>query len=316
MRNVLLFALGGTIACVPTKRGLVPRLTATGLISAIQVPSGISVTGIDFLQRTIVFPQDWTALAKKIALEYDRYDGFVVTLGTDTLAYAAAALSLALKNLGKPVVLTGAMRPPHHPQTDAKRNLRDALRVASEKNIGGVLVVFDRSVIRGEAVSKVRSDSVNAFESIGEKPIGFVEREKIIWRKKPRAARNRLRAEPYFETQVANITLMPQAKPACLRYSSLKKYRGILVEGYGDGNVPSTLVPELQKLARTRILVLASQCAYGGVHHRYEGGAALLKAGALSAGTMTKEMALAKLMWALGQAKRNSRAKEIFGAVP
>ena len=316
MRNVLLLALGGTIACVPTKRGLAPRLTATDLISAIKVPSGTLVRGVDFLQRTIVFPEDWEALARKICATYDAHDGFVVTLGTDTLAYAAAALSLALKNLGKPIVLTGAMRPPHHPQTDAKRNLRDALRVASEGSIGGVLVVFDRAVMRGETVSKVWSDSVNAFESIHETPVGFVERGGITWRKKPRAARNRLRAEPYFETQVANITLMPQVKPACLRYSSLKKYRGILVEGYGDGNVPSTLVLELQKLARARILVLASQCAYGGVYHRYEGGAALLGAGALSAGTMTKEMALAKLMWALGQSKRNKRVKEIFGAVP
>ena len=310
MRKILLLALGGTIACVPTKRGLMPKLRARELIAQIRIPWGVAVTGEDFLKRTVLFPQDWNAVATKIFREYDAFDGFVITLGTDSLAYTAAALSLALQNLSKPVVLTGAMRPLHHPRTDAKKNLRAAIAVAAKRGVGGVCVVFNGAIMPGATVSKVRSDSVDAFESINEKPLGHVRGQKVMWLRRSFARRGRLRLAPHFEMNVANITLMPQTQPQFVR--ALKKYRGVLVEGYGDGNVPSNLIRDFKGLALKKVLVLASQCAYGAVGHHYEGGSALVRAGALSADAMTKETALVKLMWALGQAKSNKEARRIF----
>ena len=95
----------------------------------------------------------------------------------------------------------------------------------------------------------------------------------------------------------------------------LSPYRGIVIEGYGDGNVSSHLVPVLKRLARRKIVVLASQCTYGKTRHEYEGGALLMRSGALSAGDMTKETALVTLMWALGQSADREEAKDIFRRV-
>ena len=317
-RTVLHLALGGTIGCVRTAAGLAPRLGPKDLLRRARVPARTVVEGVDFLQRTVVFPRDWVALSRRIARALDRYDGFVVTLGTDTLAYVAAALTITLRNLGKPVVLTGAMIPIRDARTDARRNLSDALRVASTPGIGGVLVVFHGEILAGGSVSKVRSTDVDAFESINELALGRSSANGIAWRREPvvsaRGARGAaLEPKARFDTRVATCKLTPQVDAAFVE--GVAKYHGIVVEGYGDGNVPVELVPALSRLARRRIVVLASHCLHGAVRHRYEGGRALIRAGALSAGAATKEAALVRLMWALGQGRDRIHARRLFSAL-
>jgi len=301
MRKILLLALGGTIACVRTKRGLMPKLEAGDLLRLLPSPRGVIVDSIDFLKRTIVFPQDWVALSRKVFAVFDEYDGFVVTLGTDTLAFVSSALSLMLQNLSKPVVLTGAMKTMHSQQSDGRRNLRDAIRLATEEAVGGVFVVFNGKVLAGTAVSKVRNDSKDAFESINSPPLGYVVRNRIHWQNRPRRRKGKLQLQTHLDTRVITIELTPQLDIDF--FKSLASYRGIVVEGYGDGNVPSNLVSVLSRLAKKRIVILASQCPYGEVRHQYEGGAALIKNGAFSSHNMTKEMTSVKLMWVLGQSK-------------
>jgi L-asparaginase len=304
MRKILLLALGGTIACTRTKKGLSPKLKAGDLLRFVSVPPGVIVRGIDFLKRTIVFPWDWVALSRKIFSEFNQYDGFVVTLGTDTLAFVASALSLMLESLSKPVVLTGAMTTIRASQSDGRRNLKDAIRLASEESARGVFVVFNGKIIDGSTVSKVRSQGKAAFESINSLPLGYLVRERLRWRNKPPRPKGKLQLRTQLDTRVITVKLAPQLDADF--FKSLASYRGILVEGYGDGNVPTNLVPVLSRLAKKRIVVLASQCTYGSVLHQYEGGAALMRNGALSSHNMTTEMACVKLMWALGQSKDRS----------
>lgn len=312
-RKILLLTLGGTIACVKTRKGLVPKLKAADLISAISLPAGIKLEGKDFLERTIVFPEDWIALSREIFNRFEYYDGFVVTLGTDTLAYVAAALSLMLQNLSKPVVLTGAMNPITAQKSDGKSNLYNAVLTAAQPGVGGVFVVFNGKILEGNRVSKVRSEDINAFESINVPPAGIISKNKIRWHKCFARNKGNLVLKPFIDTRVALVKITPNIHPKF--FDGFKKYRGIVIESYGDGNIPSNLVCALKRLARRRIVILASQCTYGKVSHKYEGGASLIQAGAISAEDMTKEMTLVKLMWALGQNKKLDGARRILKKV-
>ena len=95
------------------------------------------------LDSTNMRPEHWLQIAACIEEDYDRYDGFVVTHGTDTLAYTAAALSYLVQRSIKPVVLTGAQKSIYTEDTDARRNLLDAFTYASDARSHGVCVVFD-----------------------------------------------------------------------------------------------------------------------------------------------------------------------------
>ncbi len=311
-RRILLLALGGTIACRETLRGRVPRLSPRELLQSVNVPDGVKVTAVDFLKLTIVSSEQWPVIAKKIADEYDRYDGFVITLGTDSLAYLSSALSLMLFDLGKPVVLTGAMNPMGFPKGDAERNLMDSITVAADDRACGAHVVFDGTIMDGACASKTNSEVNHAFESVNRPAQGVVRNGKVVWKKMPSRRQSPLVLHAELNTRVAMITLTPQLQP-----SFFKKFSdcdGLLIEGYGDGNVPNNLVRALTGFARRKVLVLASQCLHGCVRHRYEGGVALMGAGALTSGIMTKEMALARLMWSLGQSTRYRNARSLFQA--
>ncbi len=308
--RILLLALGGTIACRPTRDGLVPGLGAADLLAAITPPGGVQVEVADPITRTILYPADWVTLSEIIHDRRAHYDGFVITLGTDTLAHAACALALMLQGLDCGVVLTGAMQAIGGAAgAPARRNLRDALQVAATGQ-GGVFVVFHGKIMDGRCASKQRSDSDDAFDSVNAAPLGTVSRSKVRWRRKLTAPAGRRRLRSALSTNVALALLAPQTDPDAI--AALDRYDGIVVAGYGDGNVSDNLVAPLVELARRRLVVVASQCPHGAVHHRYAGGAALLRAGALSARALSLEMACVKLMWALGQAPTVRGARQLF----
>jgi L-asparaginase len=311
-RLVLLLALGGTIACRETPKGRVPTVTARELLKSVRPPPSLHVTAVDFLKLTIISSDRWAVIAKKIAEEYGGYDGFVITLGTDSLAYLASALSLMLLNLGKPVVLTGAMNPSGFPRSDAERNLLDSIIVAADTKANGVQVVFGGKIIDGSCVSKTNADAYHAFESINVPGRGLVKKGEIVWKKPPPRVRGELELRTKLNASVALITLTPQLHPDF--FKTFVSFDGLVIEGYGDGNVPNYLIKVLTSFARRKVLVLATQCTYGSTHHRYEGGKALIEAGALTAGNMTKELALTRLMWSLGHAKSAPDARAIFQA--
>ena len=114
MKNILLIATGGTIASKGTNSGLTPQLSSEEILEYI--PSVCRLCHVDALQlfnldSTNIEPKHWEAMAAAIKANYDRYDGFVILHGTDTMAYTSAALSYLIQNPSKPIVLTGAQRP-------------------------------------------------------------------------------------------------------------------------------------------------------------------------------------------------------------
>ena len=146
MKKILLLATGGTIASVQTEQGLAPATTAEEILSYIPEAKNLcdlSVQQIFNIDSTNIQPEHWVKIATEIQKEYERYDGFVITHGTDTMAYTSAALSYLIQNSEKPIIITGSQRPISASITDATKNLMDSIRFAIKKNVHGVFLVFD-----------------------------------------------------------------------------------------------------------------------------------------------------------------------------
>ena len=161
MRTILLIATGGTIASRPTAAGgLAPAITSQELLSC--VPELAEFCRIDAIQlynldSTNMGPEQWQGIAAAVQENYDRYDGFVITHGTDTMGYTAAALSY---------MLTGSQKSIYNRDTDARNNLWRAVAYACHPDAWGVQIVFDNQVILGTRARKTRTKSFNAFSSI------------------------------------------------------------------------------------------------------------------------------------------------------
>ena len=170
MRTILLIATGGTIASRPTAAGgLAPAITSQELLSC--VPELAEFCRIDAIQlynldSTNMGPEQWQGIAAAVQENYDRYDGFVITHGTDTMGYTAAALSYMIRKSPKPVVLTGSQKSIYNRDTDARNNLWRAVAYACHPDAWGVQIVFDNKVILGTRARKTRTKSFNAFSSI------------------------------------------------------------------------------------------------------------------------------------------------------
>ena len=123
MKHILMIATGGTIASKATADGLTPQLTSGELLA--EVPELEQLCRIDTVQlmnrdSTNINSRDWLQMAACVRAHYDAYDGFVLTHGTDTMAYTAAALSYLIQNNAKPVVITGSQKSIFNQDTDAR----------------------------------------------------------------------------------------------------------------------------------------------------------------------------------------------------
>ena len=183
-KNILLIATGGTIASQSGKNGLVPQMPAEFLLSC--VPEIKEFCNADALQlynidSTNVTPQHWIKLAACIQENYDKYDGFVVCHGTDTMAYTAAALSYLIQNSGKPIVFTGAQKSLLSEITDARKNLRDSILCALDDRSCDVMVVFSGNIIAGTRAKKTATFSFDAFSSINFPVIGKIQDDMVLY---------------------------------------------------------------------------------------------------------------------------------------
>ena len=141
MKNILIIATGGTIASKRTETGLSPLMTVEEMLAFVPEIRKIANVGVVQpmnLDSTNIAPSDWLVMEKCIEENYDRYDGFVILHGTDTMAYTAAALSYLVQNSPKPIVVTGAQRPIDMEVTDAKTNFTDSVRYADSPSAKGV----------------------------------------------------------------------------------------------------------------------------------------------------------------------------------
>ena len=182
MKNILLITTGGTIASRITEDGLTPSITSEEILQYVPQALNlcdISTIGLFNLDSTNICYLHWIAIVECIEKYYEDFDGFVITHGTDTMAYTAAALSYMIQNSRKPVVITGSQKPLDMVDTDARINLTNAIAFVCDDKACGVHIVFDNKVILGTRARKTHTKSFNAFKSIDFPEIAIVRDNKV-----------------------------------------------------------------------------------------------------------------------------------------
>jgi len=320
-KNILLIATGGTIASKKTEDGLAPQITSEELLGYVpEIKEFCNVETIQLLNidSTNIQPEYWVLMTEAIESNYDKYDGFVISHGTDTMSYTSAALSYLIQNLDKPVIITGAQKPINADITDAKKNLLDSFRFAAEKDVRGVYLVFDGKAIVGTRSRKVKSKSYSAFESINFPVAAIIDDSRIT-----KYIRGEKFTEPvkFFKNIFPSIFLLklaPGMEPDVLDYIG-EKYEGVVIESYGAGGLPfqdrRNFLEKLGALTeKGKIIVIATQVMFEGSDMGvYEVGVkALKKYNVLQAYDMTIEAAITKLMWIMAQTKDFDEVREMF----
>lgn len=268
-------------------------------------------------------PQLWGRIIQIIVGHYDRYDGFVILHGTDTMAFTASALSFMLQNLTKPVILTGSQLPINQLRTDGKENLITSIEIAAARKTDGtpyvpeVCIYFSGKLLRGNRSTKINSEGFNAFDSfnfphLADAGVNIAYHEDLILR--PDFAQP---MTPHFamDTNVLVFTLFPGIPEQTVRHVlEAPHLRGIIMRTYGSGNAPQQ--PWLMKLLtetteRGIVIINITQCATGPVEMaRYSGGFLLQNAGVISGYDATVECAITKLMHLLGHTTDTDLVRE------
>ena len=320
MKKILLLATGGTIASKNLGEGLTPALTAEDLLT--QAPEISHLCRVDAEQfcnqdSTNMRPENWVALARRVREAYADYDGFVITHGTDTMAYAAACLYYLLQNIGKPVVLTGSQVSIFERNSDARDNLTGAFRYACDKDASGVRVFFDRKVICGARARKTRTRSFNAFSSVDYPEVAVVRDGRV-----QTYIRDEVRGEPVFydrlDPAVLLVKLTPGIDAGILDYAAAHMH-AVVIESFGVGGIPhyedSAFERGIEHLLEQNVrVVIATQVAHeGSAMETYRVGYRIKERYHLpEAYEMTTEAVIAKTMWALTVTDTKEEFKRVF----
>ena len=318
MKKILMIGTGGTIASEITESGLTPGFSTEDLlrfVPALEQMCSVDCVQVCNIDSTNMTPSHWLKIASVIKEQYDRYDGFVICHGTDTMAYTAAALSYLVQNSRKPILLTGGQKPIHMEGTDSKSNLLDCFGCACDGRIGGVAIVFGGVVIAGTRARKNYSKSFSAFSSINYPVLGVVREGRLIPYLQPEGT-----LKPIFysalDQKVALLKLIPGASAELLRLL-LRENDAVIIESFGVGGLP-TDGGYLEAVRRTaeegKIVVMTTQVQNEGSDLGvYQVGHVLKDVpGVLEAYDMTTEAVLAKLMWALACTSQPEEIRRLF----
>ncbi len=280
-------------------------------------------TFVNTIDSSNVQPSDWIRLVEVIEKNYDRYDGFVILHGSDTMAYTASALSFMLENLSKPVILTGSQLPIGVLRTDAKENFITALEIAVLKEFGmnkvsEVCIYFEYHLLKGNRTTKFSSSHFNAFAStnypaLAEAGVQIRFNDAILrkYNGKPTLFHKKL------DTNIAILKIFPgmtlQYVQAILSIPGLK---AVVLETFGSGNAPTEdwfLDAIRQAIEKGILVVNVTQCSSGAVvQGKYKTSSDLAQMGVLGGQDITTEAALAKLMFLLANCPDLESIREQF----
>ncbi|OPY53269.1 MAG: Glutamyl-tRNA(Gln) amidotransferase subunit D [Methanosaeta sp. PtaU1.Bin055] len=328
--KVSILSTGGTIASkVDYRTGAVTsQFSAEEIISSI--PELLEIANYEGKVIYNILSENmkaeyWQELARAVGSEIEKgADGVIVTHGTDTMTYTAAALSFMIKT-PVPIVLVGSQRSSDRPSSDAAMNAISAAAVATS-DIAEVTVVMHGTssdgfclVHRGTRVRKMHTSRRDAFQSINQHPIARVDypsRDIVILGEHRRRGEVELEVKDGLEPRCALVKYFPGASPDLFEHYITSGYRGIVLEGTGLGHVASDWVGAIKTASDAGIpVVITSQCLRGRICDRvYDTGRDILAAGGIEGGDILPEVALVKLMWALANTSAVDEAEALMKA--
>jgi L-asparaginase len=325
--SILVIYTGGTIGMVED--------SATGALNPFdfehltdQVPEirkfNYTIDSLSFdpiIDSSNMEPAVWVRLARIIEQHYEKYDGYVILHGSDTMAYTASALSFMLENLSRPVILTGSQLPLGMIRTDGKENFITAIEIAAARRNGRAIVpevciYFEYQLYRGNRTHKYNAEHFEAFRSVNypvlaQAGVDIKYNEAAIHQ--PTAQEFRIFTN--LDNNIAILKLFPGMNPEVVRCTlGIPGLKAVVMETFGSGNAPTGewfLGALEEAIGRGLLVCNVTQCQGGAVDmKKYETGLGMERIGVVSGHDMTTEAAVTKLMYLLGNGYPLDRLKK------
>jgi L-asparaginase len=311
MQNkVLIIYTGGTIGMKNTGKGYTPApgflaeaLKGIPDLSRPEFPEWDLVEMSPLLDSSNMSVSEWNNISSVIYSNYEKYSGFVILHGTDTMSYTASALSFMLENLDKPVVLTGSQIPLSEIRSDGRDNLITSVLIASQGVACEVCLYFSGRLLRGNRSMKMSADGLVAFDTPGyphlaEVGISIKYNHSAILGKRSGG----LKYNKFEKVPIGVLKVFPGIQFGLFEQIMTEKLSGIVLETFGAGNIPEGdggLLPIIAKAFDSgAVVTVCSQCPSGTVTlGAYETSSRLKSAGAVGGKDMTTEAAVAKLYY-------------------
>jgi L-asparaginase len=282
-----------------------------------------SVSFDPLIDSSNVTPSFWVKLATLIEENYEKYDGFVVLHGTDTMSYSASMLSFMLENLNKPVIFTGSQLPMGVVRTDGRDNFINAIEIAAARIDGTPLVpevaiYFENKLMRGNRTNKFNAENFNAFLSGNYPPlaeVGVHIRYNTDLILKPNF--RKLKVYKNLDNSVLILKLFPGIAEIVVKSAlNIVGLKGIILETYGAGNAPTDawFIEALTEAINKGIVIYnVTQCKGGAVDMgKYETSMKLSQIGVIGGYDITTESAIAKMMYLFGQGYSGDELKRLL----
>lgn len=319
---IAVITTGGTISSSfnHVSKSINFSLSGKDLISSI--PEVNEIANIKLIERPAISSPNFTVklilkLAKFIreTLRNEDVDGVVVVQGTDTMEETSYLTNLICRT-SHPVIFTGAMKSQHEPYADSRGNLLAAIRTACTPGARdqGTLVVMNQEIHSAREVIKVNSELISAFQSPGLGPLGYVYSDGVvIYRNAPLEPPLQVNClQENVELIKCYLDMSDLLFKACLE----NNVKGLVIEGFGLGNIPESLFPVVKDIVKKGIpVVLCSRCLEGRVLDLYAypgGGRRLKEIGLIFAGRLSGPKARLKLMTALGAGIKGKKLQAYF----
>ena len=302
----------------PQKGKFLEALYAISDLSSPALPQWDLLELDTLLDSSNMTVREWNEIASVLCEQYDKYDGFVVLHGTDTMAYTASALSFMLEDLSKPVILTGSQIPLCEVRSDGRENIITSLLIAASDEVQEVCLYFGGKLLRGNRATKYSADGLIAFVSpncgsLADAGIEIVYNRPLLRRNE----KKKLHLQLLDDIPIGVLKVFPGIHFSLFESIMTEKLKGIVIETFGAGNIPgngNALLPIIEKAYRNgTVLTVCSQCLQGSVVlGAYETSGALKRAGAVSGRDMTTEAAVAKLYYLFSCGYDTARIKELM----
>ncbi len=324
--KLLIIYTGGTIGMKKNKQGALIPMDFSDLMT--HIPSlkqlGVEIETFSFgdpIDSSNIDAVFWQRIAKTIIDNYDKYGGFVILHGTDTMAYSASVLSFMLQGLNKPVVFTGSQLPLSSLRTDGRANLITAIEIAAEGAMGRIIVpevsvCFEQTLYRGNRTTKHYSDKFNAFKSHSYPPLARVGTSIFYDENYFLPSSDELKTYLNLDNKLKTVRLHPMMRESKFDQLYGEDIRAIILQTYGTGNAPTFpwFIDRIEKAINENVVVVnISQCPGGFVDMGvYQTSMQMRDLGVINGYDLTEEAAITKMMHLLGTYDDTETVKRLF----